>query len=268
MLRQRVIIAVVFLPLLIWLILTGGWFYVAAVALALGLAAAEFGQLFRRADLRPSIPLLVAGVIGLVLARFQLDVEQTALLLAVAALLSMTWHLVDYERGALRSGTDFAVTLAGIIYLGWIGAYLISLRSLPQGEWWVLIALPVVWIADSAAYFLGKRFGQRLLSPRLSPNKTWEGYLSGVATGVLAGAGLATLYTNFGSEIDPISGAIVGFVVATIAPLGDLGISMMKREMNAKDTGTLLSAHGGALDRIDSWLWAGVLGFYTVVWVI
>ena len=64
-----------------------------------------------------------------------------------------------------------------------------------------------------------------------------------------------------------LGGAIVGFLVATIAPLGDLGISMMKREMNAKDTGALLSAHGGALDRIDSWLWAGVLGFYAVVWL-
>ena len=95
------------------------------------------------------------GVVGLVVARFEFEADQTALLLAVVALLSMTWHLVDYERGAPRSGTDFAVTLAGIMYLGWIGAYLISLRSLPEGQWWVLIALPVVWIADSAAYLLG-----------------------------------------------------------------------------------------------------------------
>ena len=69
-----------------------------------------------------------------------MEADQTALLLAVVALLSMTWHLVDYERGAPRSGTDFAVTLAGIIYLGWIGAYLVSLRILPEGQWWVLIA--------------------------------------------------------------------------------------------------------------------------------
>ena len=139
MLRQRIIISVLFLPVLIWLIARGGWLYVAGVALALGLAASEFGQLFRRVDLRPSIPLLVLGVVTLVIARFQLDAEQTAMLLAAIALLSMTWHLVDYERGAPRSGTDFAVTLAGIIYLGWIGAYLVSLRSLPEGQWWVLL---------------------------------------------------------------------------------------------------------------------------------
>jgi phosphatidate cytidylyltransferase len=89
-----------------------------------------------------------------------------------------------------------------------------------------------------------------------------------VIAGTASGAGLAALFTALGGDVDVIAGAIVGFLVATIAPLGDLGISMLKREMNAKDTGTLLSAHGGALDRIDSWLWAGVLGFYAVVWIV
>ena len=92
--------------------------------------------------------------------------------------------------------------------------------------------------------------------------------MSGVLTGTLAGAALAALFASLGGNVDPVGGAIVGFLVSTIAPLGDLGISMIKREMNAKDTGTLLSAHGGALDRIDSWLWAGVLGFYAVVWAV
>ena len=268
MLRQRIIITFLFLPIILFLIVRGGWLYVAGVGLALGLAAAEFGQLFRRVDLRPSIPLLVAGVVGLVIARFQLDSEKTDLLLAGIGLLSMTWHLVDYDRGATRSGTDFAVTLAGIFYLGWIGAYLVELRLLPEGQWWVLIALPVVWISDTAAYLVGRRFGRRPLARRLSPNKTWEGYLSGVLTGTLAGAGLADLFGSLGGGVEVTGGAFVGFLVATVAPLGDLGISMFKREVNVKDTGTLLSAHGGALDRLDSWLWAGVLAFYAVIWVV
>ena len=85
--------------------------------------------------------------------------------------------------------------------------------------------------------------------------------------GAASGAGLAALFTSLGGDVDVIAGAIVGFLVATIAPLGDLGISMLKRETNVKNTGRLLYAHGGALDRIDSWLWAGVLGFYAVVWL-
>ncbi len=63
----------------------------------------------------------------------------------------MVWHLVDFERGAVQSGLDFAVTVAGTLYLGWIGAYLISLRQVPDGEWWVLLALSSVWLADSGS---------------------------------------------------------------------------------------------------------------------
>ncbi|MFQ5943552.1 MAG: phosphatidate cytidylyltransferase [Anaerolineales bacterium] len=268
MLRRRAIITILFLPILIWLIVQGGWLYVGTIAIVLGLAASEFGRLFHKVDLRPSIPMLVVGVIGLVIARFQLEADQTALLLAAIALLSMVWHMVDYERGATRSGTDFSITLAGIFYIGWIGAYLVSLRALPEGQWWVLTALPVIWIADTAAYFVGQRFGRRALSSRLSPSKTWEGYLAGAITGAFSGAALAALFVSLGGEVDPVDGAVVGFIVATLAPLGDLGISMIKREMNAKDTGTIFSAHGGALDRTDSWLWAGVLSFYAVVWVL
>jgi phosphatidate cytidylyltransferase len=182
----------------------------------------------------------------------------------------MTWHLIDYERGAHRSATDYAVSLAGIVYLGWIGGYLVLLRGLPDGEWWVLVALPTVWIADSAAYLIGTWKGRRPLTPRLSPKKTWEGYLAGAVTGAAVGAGLAALWrigAGPGTRLTPLSGLVVGGLIAVVSPLGDLGISMIKREMKVKDTGTLFAAHGGALDRVDSWLWAGVLGYYAVGWL-
>lgn len=270
MLRERLLVTLLLLPILIWIIARGGWLFGGAVALVLGLAAAEYGLLFRNAGLRPSLQLLVLGVALLILARVDLPLEWQALTLTGLTLIALTWHLLDYERGALHSATDFAVSVSGIVYLGWIGGYLVLLRSLPEGQWWILIALPAVWIADSAAYLVGSWKGKRPLTPRLSPKKTWEGYLAGVVFGGAAGAGLAGLWrigAGPDSGLTVIRGLIVGGLIAILSPLGDLGISMIKRQMKVKDTGTLFAAHGGALDRLDSWLWAGVLGYYAVGWL-
>jgi phosphatidate cytidylyltransferase len=183
----------------------------------------------------------------------------------------MTWHLVDYERGAEKSGSDFAITLGGVVYLGWIGSYLISLRQIADGRWWFLVAMPSVWLADSSAYFIGKWIGKHRLSPRLSPKKTWEGYIAGIIIGGLTGLGFTYIWkigAGNMSSLDPQIGLITGLIISILAPLGDLGISMFKREINVKDTGNLLPGHGGALDRIDSWIWAGVIGYYVISWSI
>ena len=270
MLRKRLLVILLFLPILIWIIVRGGWLFAGAVTLVLGLAAAEYGMLFRGAGLRPALQLLVAGVALLVLGRMGMPFEWLAFSLTGLALAAVTWHLLDFERGAHRSATDFAVTLSGIVYLGWVGGYLISLRMLPEGQRWILIALPAVWLADSAAYLVGTWKGKRPLARRLSPKKTWEGYLAGVVVGTGAGAGLAALWRVSGgpdSSVTVLRGLIVGSALAIFTPLGDLGVSMIKREMKVKDSGTLLSAHGGALDRLDSWLWAGALGYYAVLWL-
>ncbi len=272
MLRQRAIVVILLLPVFIGLIVAGGWYYSVAVALALGLAAAEYGRMFRHHGLRPALPVIVPGVVLIALARHAFGFEFTPLLLSLLCLAGMAWHLVDYERGAPRSATDFNVTLTGTLYLGWIGAYLISLRNLPEGQWWLLLALPAIWLADTAAYFVGRAIGRHPFSPRLSPNKTWEGYLAGVAVGGLGGAGLASVWSavlvNPPNGMDLQGGAILGTTLGVLAPLGDLGISMLKREIQVKDTGRLLPGHGGLLDRMDSWLWAAVIGFYVVSWLM
>ncbi len=263
MLRQRALVVLLLLPILLWLILRGGWAYTAAIGLILSLAALEYARLFQHGSYRPSLFILLAAVLSQSILRHVSGFEHTAAWLVSLALISMTWHLLDFERGAGRSGSDFAVTLAGGIYLGWIGSYLVSLRDLAQGHGWVLLALISVWAADSAAYFVGGAYGRRQFSPRLSPKKTWEGYLAGLVGGSLGGALVAFVWGLLGEPAVGLAGGLLmGFLLAAVTPLGDLGISMMKRELKQKDTGALLPGHGGALDRIDTWLWAGVLGFY------
>jgi phosphatidate cytidylyltransferase len=180
----------------------------------------------------------------------------------------MTYHLIQYERGRDKAGTDLSITLAGAMYVGWLGAYLVSLRSLPEGKWWLLVVLPAVWLADGGAFLIGRKFGRNRLASRLSPKKTWEGYLGGIITGSLGAALLAALWRIGASDqsaLAPGSGAFIGFILAVITPLGDLGESMIKRQVGVKDSGRLLPGHGGMFDRIDSWLWAAPIGYYVIL---
>jgi phosphatidate cytidylyltransferase len=270
MLFERIAISLLLIPFGIWVIGAGGWLFTLMIAVILCLAAHEYATLFQRHGFRPAAYLLVFGTLTLVLVRHLAAFEFDSLLLVMLVLISMTWHAIDFERGAPQAGTDFALTIAGIIYIGWMGSFFISLRQMPDGVWWFMTALPAIWLADSAAYSFGKKFGKHKLAPRLSPKKTWEGYFSGVFFGPLLTLGMVLLW-RFGAGTDStitlLRALIVCLVVAIVAPIGDLGISMLKRQFSVKDTGTLLPGHGGALDRIDSWVWAAVLGFYIVTWL-
>lgn len=265
MLRERVLVALVVLPPVLWLITVGGWPFTLLVALVACLAVAEFGQLFRHQGLRPSLAIMIVGVLVLVAARAAPAAVDLPLVLTGLCLAAAVRHLLGYERGAARSGTDFAVTLSGTLYVGWLASYLVALRGITDGEWWVLLALPTTWLADSAAYFIGGAYGRHKMSPRLSPKKSWEGYLAGVAGGAVGGwalgLGLGRLAGPL-SLVSGLAGLLLGVAIAVVSPLGDLGISMIKREVGVKDTGHLIPGHGGALDRIDSLLWSGVLAFY------
>jgi phosphatidate cytidylyltransferase len=112
-------------------------------------------------------------------------------------------------------------------------------------------------LADSGAYFAGQRFGRHKLAPVLSPKKTWEGYFGGVIVAVLGGVVIGLV-----SPLGVVQCAIAAFLVGALGTLGDLAESMFKRQANAKDSGHLIPGHGGAFDRIDSLLWAGVVVYY------
>lgn len=270
MLVKRLLVAIVLLPVGMAAILAGGWYLTALVAVFMCLAAWEYVVLFRTGGLKPAGILVVGGTLLILLGRNINEFESAPWLISLLILLSMTYHLVAYERGRDQAGTDFAVTIGGLFYIGWFGAYFISLRNLPEGRWWILVVLPAVWFADTGAYFIGKRFGRHLLSPRLSPKKTWEGYFGGILVGVVCTTLFAALWrlgAGSDSSITYLRGALVGLVMGIFPTLGDLGESMIKRQMGVKDSGNILPGHGGALDRVDSWLWAAVIGYYMVFWL-
>ncbi|MGB9674194.1 MAG: phosphatidate cytidylyltransferase [Anaerolineales bacterium] len=269
MLTNRILVVIILLPLGLWVINQGGWVFAITVAVLAGLAAWEVGNMFAKKGANPFLWAMPFGASLLVITRYFGGVEAEAWGLSLIILVSMTYHLVDYERGRALAASDFALSLMGMVYCGWMGGYLVALRQLPEGKWWLLLALPIVWLADAGAFSVGRRFGKHALSPRLSPKKTWEGYWGGVLSGVLSGWALAVLWMIGAGPttlITPWKGAVLGFLLSVITPLGDLGESMIKRQNGVKDSSNLLPGHGGIFDRIDSWLWAGVLSYYLIIW--
>lgn len=266
---QRLIVAIVLVPLGVFFVAAGGWIYAILILLMLGYGAWEYWRLFESGGYHPTASVLIVGVLALVAARRLLGFTGSGLILGVAVMVAMAVQVFAFEKGETASAIDFNITLGGILYLGWMGAYLISLRELKDGLWWIMTVFPAVWIGDGAAYFIGSHFGKHKMSKRVSPNKSWEGYAAGVIFGALGAMLLASLWHLRAPDITAWKGLVTGLIITAIVPLGDFGESMLKRGFGVKDTSHLLPGHGGVMDRIDSWLWAAVIGYYliTYAWV-
>jgi phosphatidate cytidylyltransferase len=106
------------------------------------------------------------------------------------------------------------------------------------------------------------------MMPTVSPKKSWEGYLGGILIGTLIAFLFAGWFHSYFPTITWQKGIVLGLVISTVAPWGDFGESMLKRQFSHKDSSQLIPGHGGFLDRIDSYLWAAFLGFYLVIWFL
>ena len=261
---RRTVTALVLLVIVVPAIIFGGILYFLLIGFFVGLAAWEMTQMFREADYQPSAYLSVGGTLAILAVRaFRPDLAE--LVFTGLILLAMTVHLIAYERGRERAAFDFLFTAGCFVYLGWVGSFLIDLRSLPYGGWWVMFVLPIVWLTDTGAYSFGARYGKHFMSPRLSPRKSWEGYWAGVFMGTVYGGFFAYAYSSYGPlHVSILQGLLLGFVLSTVTTLGDLGESMFKRFGAMKDSGNFLPGHGGAFDRIDSLIWGAVIGVYWI----
>lgn len=251
-------------------VLLGGVFYYLLMGVFLIGAAREYVHLFRAAKFEPQFHVTVGGVALITLARMFFPAYAQPVF-AFSVLAAMAYHLSTYERGRDQSALDFGVTVGGFTYIGWIGSYLFDLRNLPEGLWWFMLVMFCVWMGDSGAYSIGRAYGRHKMTPRLSPNKSWEGYAASVFTATLAGMFFVHAFTAYGGLAGDISipqGALLGFILGALPPLGDLGESMFKRQSGIKDSSDIIPGHGGFFDRIDSWLWGAVIGYYFLVWFI
>jgi phosphatidate cytidylyltransferase len=264
--KTRLISALILLPIGIAVILIGGGLFDLAMAFIFTLAVYEFVQLMKTGKFAPNLVFAVAFVWVLLLDAVPPPLNLARPALALLLIAALTWQMRQ------RSGSptaNWALTVAGGIYLGTAGAHFILIRQLNNGQWWLLLALAGTWLADSGAYFIGRKFGVHKMTPALSPKKSWEGLAGGVAFGVIFDALLAVALSQVLNIYLPWwAGAVLGLIGALIGVLGDLSISMIKREVGAKDSGHIIPGHGGVLDRLDSLLFTIVVSYYFIVWVI
>lgn len=267
-LQKRVIVIIVIIPIIVLFSILGGWPFTIFIAMILGMATWELWRLFRNGGYLPSLPVMVIFVISAVILHYIFQFQFVSLWLMLLVFISMFWHVIAQQKGTKRAAADFAITIGGAVYLGCLGSYVISIRTMDNGLYWLLLTLPIISIADTGAYLIGRVFGKHKMLSVVSPKKSWEGYIGGILTGTLAGWGLAVLCHTQVETILPIFGVIFGALISMIAPIGDFGESMIKRQFNVKDSGKALMEHGGFLDRIDSSLWAVAIGYYLIVLAI
>jgi len=257
---SRLVVIAVGLPLVLGLVYAGGWpLWVLLTAVGF-LALHEFYGMTR-----PLRPIVIAGYLGLALTLFAYQeggfVWVVGGLFATVALAFLLKGIAETRQSATVS---VGCTVLGVAWIG-IGLIgLMALRAIPHyGRTAAYAVLIAVWAGDSLAYVVGRLIGRHKLAPKISPGKTWEGFVGGTAATIFAT--FIVLYEHRNTFLSIGQALLLGLALAAAAPLGDLFESLLKRDMGVKDSGRLLGGHGGVLDRIDAQLFAAIAGYYVIL---
>jgi phosphatidate cytidylyltransferase len=223
------------------------------VTVVLTMALAEYYAVMRKAGYKPASLLGLVGTICMLVAGYERGEPGVVVVLGMMVVFTLLWYL--WGVGGDRPGSGVAVTLLGFLWVSFLGGFSAllldpSIHPLRHGVALLFGAIVATVSYDVAAYAVGSRFGSHLLVPKISPNKTWEGLVAGMAASVFVSA-VAVSHLH---PYDLKRSLALGLVVAVAAPLGDLCQSMIKRDAGVKDMSSALPGHGGVLDRIDAML--------------
>ena len=259
-LASRLVVAAVGLPLVLGMLWLGGWWLFSLLAVAACIGVHEFVTTAR--PLRPLAPAVYGGAL---LALLGAQMGGVVWLLG-GFLATFVLSFVLHALSSTRAPTTAAVgsTVLGAAWIGIGLGFLLLLRQMhDHGR---LIAFTVVlaaWAAATFAYFGGRLTGRHKLAPRLSPGKSWEGLLVGALAGVFVA--FIALYDTRHKYLSVSQAIVLGIVVVLAEVIGDLFESAVKRDLEVKDTGSLLGGHGGMVDRIDGLLFAAPAAYFLVV---
>ena len=255
---ERVVIVIPWIVFAIVIVAVGDLLFTAAL---IGLAALGLREFFRMTDVyRPLAIPAYAAVAAMLLAAHYGSAFQ--ILMAFAFAFPVLFAFAAARDSHRDITASIAFTLLAVAWIGLGFTHAVLLRDLPlHGGALLIDVLVATFVGDTAAYGAGRLFGSRRITPRISPNKTLEGLIGGFI-GATMGFWFAGLYQDWLPGLDAL---LMGMVIGLVAPVGDLFASLVKRDLQIKDTGSLFGVHGGLIDRLDAVLFTVVAGYYLSV---
>lgn len=245
MLSSRIATGVVGASLLLWIVSVDGWPLRLAVMLLSGLGLWELHQIVSRQNM--GFDLLITGILTVVFVGYPgILSTHPRPILALLVLYLLARSVLDYHRFSLIS---MALTVFAAFYLPFLFSFVILIRQLPNGLAWLIISFAITWGYDTAAFVAGSTWGRHRLCPDLSPSKSIEGMIGGLAVSTLASA-----LIGYAFGFNAFVVGLIGLLGGCMAQIGDLAESAIKRQFKTKDSGHILPGHGGILDRFDSYL--------------
>jgi phosphatidate cytidylyltransferase len=253
-LRNRLLVSIVLIPLVVTSVIWGGWVLFVIMGGAMILCGYEYFTMLKAGGYRPERALGVVLIAALFVDAW-LGLDAAKMILVAAVVLPPFWELRRHEHDGFLA--NWALTALGVAYIGLLGSHLFLLRGLAGGAALLGITLMSTWAADTAAYSFGVTLGRHPFFKEISPKKTWEGAVGGVAASALAFALLMSIY-----GLGPLLALAGGIGLGIFATVGDLAESLIKRQVAIKDSGSMLAGHGGVFDRLDSTFFTVVFAYY------
>ena len=266
--KARILVAIVGIPALLGAIWQGFPSLTIVVGVAALIGIWEFHRMAKGWGAAPYWPYgILWTVLFVVHAQLAADNGNFSIFLIAGGLAPLlAFALLRRSRASFQNCLHTAL---GPLYVGFLLSHALLLREgaagLEDGRDWLLYALFVTFAADTGAFFIGKFLGRNKMAPEISPGKTWEGFVGGLAGAAGVSVGLTAL---LGLPCSLPCQIVFGLLLGTVAPLGDLAQSYMKRRAGVKDSGVLLPGHGGILDRMDSLLATLPVTFYVAAYII
>lgn len=259
---KRLIIALIFIPLFYLYVAKLSPAYFLLLLIIVGAAAQyEFYLMYKVTRLFRYIGIIF-GTLILCFAYFS---SYSFLNLFAFLLIAFAVLRLFYRKDPVSSLKDMAAPIIGVIYIPLLLSFQIFLRR--WGYEWIFLLYGSVWLSDSLAYYVGSGIGKRKLYPEISPNKTIAGAVGSSLGGILGAVILKAIFMSL-MNVSYVQIAILGFVVGSLAVIGDLVESMFKRDAGVKDSSNILPGHGGVLDKIDSVLFAGPALYWLLIMYI